>query len=116
MRLAAGGAATARAKPLSFTCDGKRYSGFAGDTLTSALLGAGVRIVGRSFKYHRPRGVWGHGVEEPNAIFDVSCGGRFEPNARGTTTPLREGLVARSVNTRPDAAADANGRLDWDPG
>ena len=65
-------------------------------------------VVGRSFKYHRPRGVFGHRVEEPNAIFDISRDGRREPNARATTTFLEEGvgLEARSINAFPDAARD----------
>lgn len=112
MRLPSSGTAIDRTRPLSFTFDGKRCQGFAGDTVASALLAAGARVIGRSFKYHRPRGVWGHGVEEPNALFDISLGGHHEPNARGTTTPLAEGLAVRSVNASPDAARDAYGFLD----
>ncbi|MGD0640521.1 MAG: sarcosine oxidase subunit alpha family protein [Roseiarcus sp.] len=112
-RLATGGAID-RARPIPFTFDGRAYVGFAGDTLASALLGAGVAIVGRSFKYHRPRGVWGHWVEEPNAIVDVVRHGRREPNALATTTFLEEGvaLAARSVNTAPDAERDRYAFLD----
>ena len=104
MRLSTGGTAIDRAKTVNFTFDGKPHRGFAGDTAASALLGAGVRVVGRSFKYHRPRGVWGHGAEEPNAILDVTLGRHHEPNARGTTVPLVEGLALRSVNASPSAA------------
>ncbi|RUW02212.1 2Fe-2S iron-sulfur cluster-binding protein, partial [Mesorhizobium sp. M1A.F.Ca.IN.020.03.1.1] len=64
-RLANGGCDIDRARPLSFTFDGTRVDGFAGDTIASALLASGRAIVGRSFKYHRPRGIWGSGVEEP---------------------------------------------------
>ena len=65
-----------RTKPLQFTFDGKRYTGVAGDTLASALLANGVHLVGRSFKYHRPRGIVGAGAEEPNALVRL---GRDEP-------------------------------------
>ncbi|MGH6931975.1 MAG: 2Fe-2S iron-sulfur cluster-binding protein, partial [Dongiaceae bacterium] len=114
-RLQAGGTAIDRGQAIAFEFDGVRYNGFAGDTLASALLAAGVRIVGRSFKYHRPRGVWGHWVEEPNAIVDLSGAGVQEPNARATTTFLREGveLVARSVNAAPNAARDRHAWLDY---
>ena len=62
-----GGGLIARDRPLSFQFDGRRYSGYEGDTLASALLANGVRVVGRSFKYHRRRGIFGAGVEEPSA-------------------------------------------------
>ncbi len=106
-RLATGGAID-RARPIPFTFDGRAYVGYAGDTLASALLGAGVAVVGRSFKTHRPRGVWGHWVEEPNAFVDLTRDGRREPNARATTTFLEEGvaLAARSINAAPDAERD----------
>ncbi|MFV0476086.1 MAG: 2Fe-2S iron-sulfur cluster-binding protein [Pikeienuella sp.] len=106
------GSAIDRARPLSFSFDGKALSGFAGDTLASALLASGVRVLGRSFKYHRPRGLWGMGGEEPNAIFDVALDGRSTPNIRATTAPLREGMALRSVNTAPDAAGDRARALD----
>jgi sarcosine oxidase subunit alpha len=101
-----------RARPLAFTFDGRALSGFAGDTLASALLAEGVRIVGRSFKYHRPRGIFGAWVEEPNAIVDLLVGERHEANARATTTLLRAGLAARGVNARPDVARDVFAALD----
>ena len=112
-RLPAGGAID-RARPIPFTFDGRAYVGYAGDTLASALLGAGVAVVGRSFKYHRPRGVYGHWVEEPNAIFDLTRDGRREPNARATTTFLEAGvaLAARSVNASPDAERDRAAVID----
>jgi NADPH-dependent 2,4-dienoyl-CoA reductase/sulfur reductase-like enzyme len=85
-----------RQRPLAFTFDGRPYVGFAGDTLASALLGNGVKLFGRSFKYHRPRGVLSAGVEEPNALVGVGVGGRFEPNTRATDLFLYEGLTAVS--------------------
>ena len=72
-RLASGGLIE-RQKPLGFTFDGKPYRGFAGDTLASALLANGVRLVGRSFKYHRPRGILSAGSEEPNALVELRQG------------------------------------------
>jgi sarcosine oxidase subunit alpha len=74
VRLPAGGNVD-RGRPLAFTFDGAPHVGFAGDSIASALLANGVRIVGRSFKYHRPRGVWGAWTEEPNAIVDVTRAG-----------------------------------------
>src|SRR2546430_17715811 len=76
-----------RSHPVSFTFNGRRLSGFRGDTLASALLANGVRLVGRSFKLHRPRGVWSCGVEEPSALVDIGQGARRTPNVR--TTLLR---------------------------
>jgi sarcosine oxidase, subunit alpha len=112
-RLASGGAID-RSRPLSFTFDGRAIVGYAGDTVASALLGAGVGVVARSFKYHRPRGIFGHWVEEPNAIFDIVRDGRREPNARATTSYLEENvaLTVQSVNAFPDAAADRFAFLD----
>lgn len=95
-----------RTRPLSFEFDGKRYLGFAGDTLASALLANGVRIVGRSFKLHRPRGLIGAWCEEPNAIVQVSEGERTVPNLKATQIELRGGLKARSVNCWPSARRD----------
>ncbi|MEZ2329342.1 sarcosine oxidase subunit alpha family protein [Mesorhizobium sp. RCC_202] len=111
-RLAIGGSDIDRSRPLSFTFDGRRVEGFAGDTIASALLASGQAIVGRSFKYHRPRGIWGAGVEEPNALVDVESAGGRVPNARATTVPAADGLVVRSVNASPTAAADRNAVLD----
>lgn len=107
------GDAIDRKSPLSFSLDGKTLHGFAGDTLASALLASGTRTLGRSFKYHRPRGLWGMGGEEPNAIFDVAENGRTTPNVRATTENLRDGMALRSVNTAPDALRDRWGILDW---
>ncbi|MEM8848629.1 MAG: 2Fe-2S iron-sulfur cluster-binding protein [Pseudomonadota bacterium] len=101
-----------RSQSLSFTFDGRKVAGFQGDTLASALLASEHRILGRSFKYHRPRGLWGFGAEEPNAIFDVQLNGVTHPNQRATTTHLVDGMAARSVNAAPDAARDRFALLD----
>ncbi len=95
-----------RAQPLSFSFDGQAYSGFAGDTLASALMANGVTLVGRSFKYHRPRGILTAGSEEPNALVELRTGARREPNTRATTAELYEGLVAASQNRWPSLAFD----------
>src|SRR5579862_1547821 len=92
--------------PVRFTFDGKRYEGCKGDTLASALLANGVDVVARSWKYHRPRGVYGCGVEEPNAIVQLETDAFAVPNARATEVELYEGLTARSVNCWPSAAHD----------
>jgi sarcosine oxidase subunit alpha len=97
---------------LSFTFDGRPYNGREGDTIASALLANGVKVVGRSFKYHRPRGIWGAWSEEPNALVDVTVDGRSTPNLRATTEYLRDGMAVRSVNASPSAVADRNGYLD----
>ncbi len=104
-RLAAGGHVD-RATRLSFTFDGRRYEGHAGDTLASALLANGVRLVGRSFKYHRPRGIFSAGVEEPNALVELRDGARREPNTRATVAELFDGLSATSQNRRGSLAFD----------
>lgn len=100
------------ARKIAFTFDGKALSGVEGDTIASALLAAGVRVVGRSFKYHRPRGIVGAGAEEPNAIVDVTLDGRTTPNLRATTEPLVAGMAVRSVNAAPTAERDRSGFLD----
>ncbi|HWD34915.1 MAG TPA: 2Fe-2S iron-sulfur cluster-binding protein, partial [Casimicrobiaceae bacterium] len=104
-RLAQGGAID-RTRPLAFTFDGVRYEGYAGDTLASALLANGVHLVGRSFKYHRPRGIFSAGVEEPNALVQLGEGARTEPNTRATTIDLYDGLVATSQNCWPSVRFD----------
>ena len=95
-RLAQGGVID-RTKPLRFTFNGRALTGYEGDTLASALLANGVAVVGRSFKYHRPRGIYGAGAEEPNAILDVTAQGRHDPNAKATLLPLTDGMVAKSI-------------------
>ena len=104
-RLASGGLID-RAQPLSFSFDGQTYSGFAGDTLASALMANGVTLVGRSFKYHRPRGILTAGSDEPNALVELRTGARREPNTRATTAELYEGLIAASQNRWPSLAFD----------
>lgn len=96
-----------RSKPLRFSFDGKPYTGYEGDTLASALLANGVMLFGRSFKYHRPRGLVGSGSEEPNALVSVRRGpGRFTPNLRATSIELYEGLEATSQNRWPTLRFD----------
>ena len=87
-----------RNRSLNFSFDGKSYTGHAGDTLASALLANDVRLMGRGFKYHRPRGVFTAGSEEPNALVELRSGNRQEPNTRATVAELFEGLDARSQN------------------
>ena len=106
MRLETGGLID-RDAPLSFRFDGREYTGFQGDTLASALLANGVRLMGRSFKYHRPRGVLTSGSDEPNALMEVGTGARRTPNTRATVQELYKGLEARSQNRWPSLAWDA---------
>ena len=91
--------------PLKFTWDGRAYTGYAGDTLASALLAAGGRVLGRSFKYHRPRGLMSAGVEESGARVTSGSGARRDPNVKATTQELYEGLVARGQNAWPSAVS-----------
>src|SRR5437763_5447747 len=95
-----------RGQPVSFTLDDKSYRGFVGDTLASALLASGVTLMGRSFKYHRPRGVVSAGVEEPNALVTLGVGKRCEPNIPATMIELTEGLVAETQNRWPSHEFD----------
>jgi sarcosine oxidase, subunit alpha len=98
-----------RTQRLGFTFDGRSYQGAQGDTLASALLANGVHLTGRSFKYHRPRGIFAAGSEEPNALVTVSRdGARVTPNLRATQVELYEGLIAESQNRWPS--------LQWDVG
>ena len=110
-RLPAGGKID-RGRPLAFSFDGKPYLGVAGDSIASALLANGIRIVGRSFKYHRPRGVWGAWTEEPNAIVDVTRAGITTPNLRATVELLENDVAVRSVNAAPTAAEDRSALID----
>ena len=104
-RLPTGGTLIDRSARLRFRFNGRHYEGHPGDTLASALMANGVRLVGRSFKYHRPRGIVAAGAEEPNAIVQLD-GEDDEPNVRATTLPLRAGLSARSVNCWPSVGFD----------
>src|SRR4051794_1516265 len=93
------GAGRLGGKPVRFTFDGQRYTGHPGDTLASALLANGVHLVGRSFKYHRPRGFLSAGAEEPNALVQLELGnGRSDPNFKATQVELFDGLAAFSQN------------------
>ena len=99
-----------RSKLLNFTFDGKSYAGYQGDTLASALLANGVDVVGRSFKYSRPRGIVAAGAEEPNAIFQLgSSEATSVPNPRATQTELYSGLVCTSTNGWPNVNTDLMG-------
>ena len=104
-RLAKGGLID-RSRPVSFRFDGQSYGGFEGDTLASALIANGVKLVGRSFKYHRPRGILSAGPEEPNALVEMRQGARREPNTRATQVELYDGLIAASQNRWPSLAFD----------
>ncbi|MCV6585509.1 MAG: sarcosine oxidase subunit alpha family protein [Marinibacterium sp.] len=95
-----------RSRPVRFRFDGVAYDGFAGDTVASALLAQGVRLFGRSFKYHRPRGVLTAGSEEPNALITLGQGPGQEPNVRATMQEIHEGLEVSSQNRWPSLATD----------
>lgn len=105
MRLASGGLID-RSSPLGFQFDGVQMTGVQGDTLASALLANGAKLVGRSFKYHRPRGILTAGSEEPNALVQIGQGAAMQPNLRATTAELYDGMVATSQNNWPS--------LKWD--
>ena len=107
-RLAQGGRLLNKGRAMEFTFNGKRLRGFEGDTLASALLANDQMLVGRSFKYHRPRGIVASGGEEPNALVGLGQGNKFEPNQRATTTELFDGLSCTSQNHWPS--------LDFDVG
>src|SRR6202042_1079389 len=111
-RLASGGSID-RSRPLVFTFDGLDYQGFAGDTLASALIANGVHLVGRSFKYHRPRGIVSAGAEEPNALVGVGADEtRYSPNLRATQVEIHDGLVAESQNRWPSLTFDVGAASD----
>ena len=95
-----------RSRLLKFSLDGKSYTGFAGDTLASALIANGVVLVGRSFKLRRPRGIVGSGAEEPNAVVQVGEGAGAQPNLLATQVELRHGLVAHTARGWPSARFD----------
>ncbi len=97
-------------KKISFTFDGKKYSGYQGDTLASALIRNGIFFVGRSFKYHRPRGIISSGSEEPNAIVQLESGEITEPNVRATEIEIYAGLTATSQNNWPTLNFD---EISW---
>ena len=101
-----------RSRTLRFRFDGRAFAGHPGDTLAAALLAAGVRVVGRSFKYHRPRGLCGAWFEEPNALVDLQLDGASFPNVGAATTELVEGMEARAVNAWPSARFDLRRGFD----
>ena len=108
IRLATGGRLIDRSRKIGFSFNGKRMSAHPGDTLAAALMANGQMIMGRSFKYHRPRGVVASGAEEPNALVNLGTGARHEPNQRATLTEVFDGLQATSQNHWPS--------LNWDIG
>jgi len=110
-RLAAGGRID-RSRTLTFTFDGRQYQGHPGDTLASALLANGVRLVARSLKYHRPRGILAAGPEEPSALVQLEAGAFTEPNRRATEIALYEGLVATGQNAWPSLEFDIGALAD----
>jgi sarcosine oxidase, subunit alpha len=95
-----------RSKTVSFVFNGRRLHGLRGDSLASALLVNGIRLVGRSFKLHRPRGIFSCGVEEPTGLVDVGTGAERTPNVRATLIEIHDGLVAGSVNCWPSPSFD----------
>jgi sarcosine oxidase subunit alpha len=105
-RLSTGGNRIDRSKPVTFSFDGRSISGFQGDTVASAVMAAGQKLFGRSFKYHRPRGVIGMGSEEMNALIGVGVGARHEPNLRATQIELYNGLATISQNRWPSLSFD----------
>lgn len=111
-RLAVGGRID-RTKPVRFSFDGKQYTGFKGDTIASALLANGVLMVGRSWKYHRPRGIIGDGTEEPNAIFQVEQGAHTIPNVRATQAQIYNGMVVKSIHGWPSIKFDVLSVFSW---
>lgn len=111
-RLSSGGAID-REKTVSFTFDGRRYQGVAGDTLASALIANGIHLVGRSFKYHRPRGIVGSGAEEPNALMQLGSDPATDPNAKATQVELIEGLTAKTQNCWPSVTLDIGVINSW---
>ena len=100
-------------KSISFTFNGQILTGFEGDTLASALLANNKKLVGRSFKYHRPRGIVTAGSEEPNAIMEIGNGAYKEPNTKATITELYNGLEANSQNHRGPLGFDLMAITDF---
>jgi len=98
---------------IPFTFDGQPYCAHPGDTLASALLANDVRLMGRSFKYHRPRGVYTAGSEEPNALMEIGKGAACSPNTRATTQEIYAGLTAQSQNRFPSLSRDFMAVNDW---
>ncbi len=112
-RLPRGGGRIDRTRPLRFSFDGAGVPAFAGDTVASALLASGQMLIARSFKYHRPRGVYSAGSEEPNALVTLGRGGDTEPNAKATIVEAANGLAVRSQNAWPTLKRDFNAVNGW---
>ena len=108
-RLPTAGDWLTRARELAFEFEGRRYTGFEGDTITSALAAAGVMTLGRSFKYHRPRGIWSFANHDANNLFEVDG----VPNVRGDITPLAQGCKVFAVNTRGGVEKDRGRFIEW---
>jgi sarcosine oxidase, subunit alpha len=102
-----------RTRLVSFKFNGRPYSGFKGDTLASALLANQVSLVGRSFKLHRPRGIYSCGIEEPTGLVDLGVGARRTPNARASVVEIYDGLIAQSVNCWPSVRFDVASMNGW---
>jgi sarcosine oxidase subunit alpha len=102
-----------RTRGVTFTFNGRQYSGFQGDTLASALLANGVKLVGRSFKLHRPRGIYSCGIEEPTGLVDLGMGARRTPNARASAVEIYAGLSAESINCWPSVRFDIGAINSW---
>ena len=111
-RLAQGGRLIDRSRTVKLRFNSKEILGFAGDTLASALLANDQLLVGRSFKYHRPRGTVTSGPEEPNALVSVGTGSKFEPNQRATVVEVFDGLEAASQNHWPSLEFDVGSAAD----
>ena len=101
------------AEPVSFQFNDMRYTGVTGDTLASALLANGQQLIGRSFKYHRPRGIFSAGAEEPNALVELGIGAYKEPNTRATVVELFNGLHAKSQNHKGPLTFDVMAINDY---
>jgi len=112
-RLSKGGRLIDRSQSLKFRFNHSGLKGYAGDTLASALLGSGRTLLGRSFKYHRPRGLVASGAEEPNVLVNLGKGNRHEPDQRATTTELFAGAVASSQNHWPTLGFDIGAVNDF---
>ncbi len=97
---------TPRDSTHSFSFDGRSLQGYRGETVAATLLAHGIHLVGRSFKYHRPRGILAAGIEEPNALLTVGRGAEQEPNIAATVLELHDGLVTRTQNAWPSVGFD----------
>src|SRR5688572_26608671 len=102
-----------RKRQVQFTFDGRTFTGHAGDTLASALMANGVRMVGRSFKYHRPRGIMSAGLEETSALVTIGRGDRATANTLATLEELTDGLAARSQHCWPSLGFDLGAVNQW---